>query len=32
MLETINAPEDVKKLNTEEKKKLAEEIRKLYGT
>lgn len=28
MLETINAPEDVKKLNTEEKKKLAEEIRK----
>ncbi len=28
MLETINAPEDVKKLNTKEKKKLAEEIRK----
>lgn len=28
MLETINNPEDVKKLNTEEKKKLAEEIRK----
>lgn len=28
MLETINSPEDVKKLNTEEKRKLAEEIRK----
>ncbi len=28
MLEKINSPEDVKKLNTEEKKKLAEEIRK----
>ena len=27
MLETINNPEDLKKLNTEEKKKLAEEIR-----
>lgn len=28
MLEKINSPEDVKKLNTEEKKKLAEEMRK----
>lgn len=28
MLETINGPEDVKKLNTKEKNKLAEEIRK----
>lgn len=28
MLEKINSPEDVKKLNTEEKKQLAEEIRK----
>lgn len=28
MLETINEPKDVKKLNTEEKNKLAEEIRK----
>lgn len=28
MLEKINSPEDIKKLNTEEKKQLAEEIRK----
>ena len=28
MLEKINGPEDVKKLNTQEKNKLAEEIRK----
>ena len=28
MLEKINSAEDIKKLNTEEKKKLAEEIRK----
>ena len=28
MLEKINSPEDVKKLNIEEKKQLAEEIRK----
>ena len=28
MLEKINSPEDVKKLNIEEKKQLAEELRK----
>lgn len=30
MIEKINSPEDVKKLNLQEKKQLAEEIRKIY--